>query len=344
MSEPRQSKRGKATVAPPSVLPAQSSPGKTPSSDVPATSSPSQSPAVESPALKSSASQSPASQPSASQLSTREAPASHDIDLATVLEAWQTATDRLQTTHAALREEVRRLSDELEKKNRELARKNRLADLGLVASHVAHEVRNSLVPMKLYLSLLRRLTASEAAALSTVDKVAASLTAVEATVTDLLHFTAERQPQRRCFPAVELIGDVCRSLEPQLAAQDISLEIDADENVLLDADSDMLHRALLNLLLNALDVMPEGGRLALAAHSHNDCIELQVSDTGGGLDAEAVDRVFEPFFSTKSGGTGLGLVIVARIAEAHGGSAAAANGEQGAVFTLRIPHRAREAA
>jgi signal transduction histidine kinase len=271
-------------------------------------------------------------------------PASRDVDLATVLQAWQTATDRLQATHSALRQEVRRLSDELEIKNRELARKNRLADLGLVASHVAHEVRNSLVPMKLYLSLLRRQTAADAASLSTVDKFAASLTALEATVTDLLHFTAERQPQRRRFFASELFADVRSAVEPQLAAQAIALEVEADQDAPSEADYDMLRRAVLNLVLNALDVMPQGGRLTLSAQSRADCLELSVADTGGGIDSEAVDRVFEPFFSTKSGGTGLGLVIVARIAEAHGGTAEAANGDFGAVFTLRIPHRVRQAA
>jgi signal transduction histidine kinase len=271
-------------------------------------------------------------------------PASRDVDLATVLQAWQTATDRLQATHSALRQEVRRLSDELEIKNRELARKNRLADLGLVASHVAHEVRNSLVPMKLYLSLLRRQTAADAASLSTVDKFAASLTALEATVTDLLHFTAERQPQRRRFFASELFADVRSAVEPQLAAQAIALEVEADQDAPSEADYDMLRRAVLNLVLNALDVMPQGGRLTLSAQSRADCLELSVADTGGGIDSEAVDRVFEPFFSTKGGGTGLGLVIVARIAEAHGGTAEAANGDHGAVFTLRIPHRVRQAA
>src|SRR5262245_26153581 len=77
-------------------------------------------------------------------------------DLETVLAAWHHATLRLEQTHAALRAEVCRLTDELEVKNRELARKNRLADLGRIASHIAHEVRNSLVPVRLYVSLLDR--------------------------------------------------------------------------------------------------------------------------------------------------------------------------------------------
>src|SRR5580704_9779491 len=83
-------------------------------------------------------------------------------DLQTILAAWHTATLRLEQTHNALREEVQQLTAELEVKNRELARKNRLADLGQMASHVAHEVRNNLVPVTLYLSLLRRRLTSDA--------------------------------------------------------------------------------------------------------------------------------------------------------------------------------------
>ena len=77
------------------------------------------------------------------------------LDLERILDAWNMATERLQQTHQTLRSEARRLTDKLEVKNRELARKNRLADLGQLASHIAHEVRNSLMPMTLYSSLLQ---------------------------------------------------------------------------------------------------------------------------------------------------------------------------------------------
>ena len=99
-------------------------------------------------------------------------------DLQTVLAAWNAATARLEQTHEALREEVQRLTDELEIKNRELARKNRLADLGQMAAHVAHEVRNNLVPVTLYLSLLRRRIAGDAESLEIVDKIESGFTAV----------------------------------------------------------------------------------------------------------------------------------------------------------------------
>src|SRR5688500_673519 len=118
------------------------------------------------------------------------------LELQAILTAWNEATDRLQRTHETLRAEVRRLSDELEAKNRELARKNRLADLGQMASHVAHEVRHGLVPMRLYLSLLRRRIADDDGSLDVLDKVETGFTALEATVGDLLHFSSQRDAQR----------------------------------------------------------------------------------------------------------------------------------------------------
>ena len=97
-----------------------------------------------------------------------------NADLEAVLAAWHTATVRLEQTHEALRGEVRRLTDELEVKNRELARKKRLADLGQMASHIAHEVRNNLVPVTLYLSLLRRRVSDDPGSLDVLLKIEAA--------------------------------------------------------------------------------------------------------------------------------------------------------------------------
>ena len=97
-------------------------------------------------------------------------PLERTADLKAVLAAWSTATVRLQQTHEALRAEVCRLTDELEVKNRELARQNRLADLGQMASHIAHEVRNNLVPVTLYLSLLRRRVSDDRGSLDALPR------------------------------------------------------------------------------------------------------------------------------------------------------------------------------
>mgnify|MGYP000293223741 CR=1 FL=1 len=266
-------------------------------------------------------------------------------DLQTVLAAWHGATLRLERTHEALRAEVRRLTDELQKKNRELARKNRLADLGQMAAHVAHEVRNTLVPVMLYLGLLRRRIAGDGASLEVLDKIKAGMTALDATVHDLLHFTSDRDPQRRPFPLRPLIDDLLASLAPQLSAQTISVQVEISPADWVVADREMIRRAVLNLVLNALDAMPHGGTLAIRSIRQAESIELEVVDTGPGLSAEALGRAFEPFYTTKPAGTGLGLAIVYRIAEVHGGRVAAHNHpDGGARFTLSLPVLSQEAA
>lgn len=266
----------------------------------------------------------------------------HRADLATVLSAWHGATVRLEQTHEALRMEVCRLTEELEVKNRELARKNRLADLGQMASHIAHEVRNNLVPVTLYFSLLRRRLSADRDLSGILDKVEGGFVALDATVNDLLNFTADRDPKLEFVTLCKLVDDVLGSLAPQLAAQDIESVMDVPASVRITADATMLRRALLNLVLNALDAMPHGGRLVVTGVQGKYGLELEVADSGPGLSEEVRRRAFEPFFSTKSGGTGLGLAIVHRIAEVHGGDVVAANcPEGGAAFTLRLPNRAR---
>jgi signal transduction histidine kinase len=261
-----------------------------------------------------------------------------DADMQTILSAWNDATDRLRRTHETLRDEVRRLTDELEIKNRELARKNRLADLGQMASHVAHEVRNSLVPMKLYLSLLSRRLSDDSGSQDIFEKINAGFVALEATVSDLLNFSAERDPQRRPVDVESLLHEVYETFAPQLEAQGIATHIDADPHARILADPDMLRRAIVNLVLNALDVMPGGGELVMTACQTRRGLEIEVADSGPGITSGTLPRLFEPFFTTKGAGTGLGLAIVERIAAAHGGIVYAANcPEGGAAFTLCLP-------
>jgi len=226
-----------------------------------------------------------------------------------------------------------------------LARKNRLADLGQMASHVAHEVRNNLVPVSLYMSLLRRRLSDDSGSQNILAKIEAGFTALDATVNDLLSFTAHRQPQWQTFLVGDLVNEVCESLGPQLEAQLIDVDIDVPPNTLLTADREMIRRAMLNLVLNAIDAMPGGGTLVITSYDNDRGFELEVADSGPGLSDEAKRRAFEPFFSTKQNGTGLGLAIVFRVAEAHGGTVSAANcPEGGAAFTIKLPRRSMRAA
>src|SRR5262245_37482460 len=229
-------------------------------------------------------------------------PVAEQGDLRAILDAWNEATERLQHTHEALQHEVRRLSNEVEAKNRELARQNRLADLGQMASHVAHEVRNSLVPMKLYLSLLRRRISGDAGSTEVLDKMTAGFAALEATVSDLLHFSSDRGPQWLTFSASQFLHEICESLAPQLAAQGIQHEIDCPAALSMRADRDMLRRALLNLILNAIDAMPRGGHLTITVFPSAAGVEIEIGDSGPGIAEDLIERLFEPFVTTKSHG------------------------------------------
>lgn len=266
---------------------------------------------------------------------------SSDAGLETILAAWNEATLRLQETHEVLQAEVARLNDELAEKNRELARKNRLADLGHMAAHVAHEVRNSLVPVTLYMSLLKRRLTDDAESGAILTKVEAGFTALDTTVNDLLQFTSDRAPQWRTFHVRELVDEVCQAIGPQLDAQSIRVLADVSPATQLSADREMLRRAMLNLMLNSLDAMSEGGELVITAFEGPQGFELEIADSGPGFSADQLSHLFDPFYSTKATGTGLGLSIVQRIAESHGGRVTAANcPEGGAAFTIEIPRRA----
>jgi len=264
------------------------------------------------------------------------------IEMQELLSCWDKATARLQETHESLRTEVTRLTDELEVKNRELARKNRLADLGLVASHIAHEVRNGLMPLTLYSGLLKRNLESDPSSMTILGKLESGLKVLNTTVDDLLHFTADRKPERATTSTSTLIREVCEDIAPQLSAQQVEVRLDLAGEDQLSADANMLKRAFLNLVLNALDVMPSGGILTITSHVNFGHLEIEFADTGCGLSSEQLTRVFDPFYSTKSTGTGLGLAIVQRVVEVHGGQVAAMNcPDFGAAFTLIFPQASK---
>ncbi|MBX7169202.1 MAG: sensor histidine kinase [Pirellulales bacterium] len=266
-------------------------------------------------------------------------------ELESVLEAWHGATVRLEQTHEMLCAEVRRLTTELEAKNRELARKNRLADLGQVASLVAHEVRNGLMPVTLYLSLLKRRLSDDPGAVTIVEKIAGACTSLDATVNDLLHFAGQREPRRQRCPVRKLVEDVLGGLAAQLRSQGIETTVDVPFAQTAWADPDMLRRVVLNLTLNAIDAMPDGGELVITSFEGRDWFELEVADSGPGMHDDVRRRACEPFFTTKSAGTGLGLAIVNHIADTHGGAIRIDNcPEGGAALTLRLPRAMRQEA
>jgi signal transduction histidine kinase len=123
---------------------------------------------------------------------------------------------------------------------------------------------------------------------------------------------------------------------------DCALEVSTDD-LWIDADPELLHRALSNLVLNAIDAMPDGGRLTLSAKPHEDRIEIRVADTGAGITPEECERLFTPYYTTKEHGTGLGLAIVQSVVADHQGTIAVESRPgEGVTFVINLP-RAVEA-
>jgi signal transduction histidine kinase len=139
----------------------------------------------------------------------------------------------------------------------------------------------------------------------------------------------------------DLIEEVCQPLASRLEAQAIKAAIDIPSNHVVTADRELLRRAVRNLLLNAMDAMPEGGTLLATSVAGPHGVELEIADTGQALSDEELQQAFELLPTAQRGGTGWGLAVVHRIAEVHGGTVTAVNCPDGGVaFTLRLPRKA----
>jgi len=226
-----------------------------------------------------------------------------------------------------------------------LVHRERLAALGELAAVVAHEVRNPLGSIFNSLASLRKqLTLSGDAALlfGILEEEADRL---NHTVADLLNYVRPLEPERRPDDLVELARDALRLGLRTLRVGRGSIE--AEVNVAgaietFEVDPTLLRIALTNLVANAVQAMPDGGKVTLNIGAKKcgarEGVAISVSDTGKGIPPAILARVFEPFFTTRASGTGLGLAVVRRIVEAHEGTVwAESDVEQGTAFTLLLP-------
>ena len=263
-------------------------------------------------------------------------------DLRDLIGSYNDLTERLTASQTMLQSEVLELRRELTEKNRQLARKNRLAVLGEMAAGVAHEVRNPLGGIELYAGLIRRESDEGGKTAKWARRIQDATADLARIVGDILDFTRPLKPRTRPV-LLSSVADAALDMA-SVAVEKHSIRIERDYasgEPSVMADANLLQRAFLNIILNAADAA-SGGVLQVAAYG---CLlegrpagALAFSDSGSGIEPEALEKVFDPFFTCKETGTGLGLAMVARIIEAHSGHVAASNGpEGGAVFTVTMP-------
>jgi signal transduction histidine kinase len=267
------------------------------------------------------------------------APALAPDELSQVLRDCVAVTQRLQRTHDSLEGEIVRLRRELESKDRELERRRRLASLGELAAGVAHEVRNPLGAIQLYSGLLRSEFAQMDSALQLIEKIETGIRAIDGVVQDALALAPRSESFAVCSMRGVLDGarDVCRqTLRDRRVRLRIALD---DESVHVMGEPGALQRIFVNLIANAAEAAPPRSTVTVRSGAPQDgLLTLRVEDEGPGFPEGLLDRIFDPFVTTKEHGTGLGLTIVHRLVEAHGGQIHARNRAGcGAEFTIALP-------
>jgi signal transduction histidine kinase len=228
----------------------------------------------------------------------------------------------------------------------EAARSRRLAALGEMAASIAHEVRSPLGGIELYASLLKEQEGGEAQRLSI--EILKAVQRLHTTISHLLSFAGEPHIAGEVFPASLLFREVVELTAPLLRGDRYVLKTEVDSELPpLWGDRRLLAQALINLVANAIDAMPHGGTVRLSARRspfssangriHRE-IEIRVTDEGVGISPENRERIFDPFFSTKPKGTGLGLALTHKIICAHTGSIEVSSVPgQGSCFTVFLP-------
>ncbi len=208
-----------------------------------------------------------------------------------------------------------------------LERQEKLATLGTLAAGIAHEIRNPLTSLKARLYTLEKHLLVVPAARRDTDIIAAEISRLERIVQDVLSFARPSEPKLEVFAADTLLCEIQGLMSPNLESHGVKLVVETSPDLFIRADSGRLKQVLINLMRNGTEAIDGGGTVTLRARAiratlgghEREAVVLEVADTGKGISAEAQKRLFDPFFSTKETGTGLGLPIAARIVEKHGG-------------------------
>lgn len=262
-------------------------------------------------------------------------------DLGRIILAYSEVTERLEQSHETLNRRVAELQQELSDKKRQLERRNRLAALGEMAAGIAHEIRNPLGAIRLYASLMRRDLAGSPTA-DTAVKIESAVARMESIVSQVLGFTREIVADRCDCDLVEVLRETIEMVRASHANSSARVAISTPDRCETSVDARLISQAVANLVRNALDAVGPEGVVAVTLAQRGYEISLRVEDSGPGLAADAADRVFHPFFTTKDDGTGLGLAITHRIVEAHDGTIEAGRSEplRGARFDIVLPRQA----
>jgi signal transduction histidine kinase len=261
----------------------------------------------------------------------------HDIGSVTVQPDGDVETLDRQLEQVVVR--VQEVAERLQQHQRELIRAQQLASVGQLAASVAHEIRNPLTGIKMLVEAALRTQHPRPFTGENLAIVHREVLRLERTVQAFLDFARPPALHRRTCDLRDVVSRALALVQARAEGQHVGLEsVCPDVPVCALIDVDQLGSVLVNLLLNALDAMPGGGRLVVETSGPSGGITITVRDTGTGISPVMEGRLFTPFASTRPTGTGLGLAVCRRVVEEHGGTIEGKNEPTGgACFTITLP-------
>lgn len=237
-----------------------------------------------------------------------------------------------------LEQRIQKESEALQKAHAEVVQSQKLATLGYLAAGMAHEIRNPLNSIALFVQLIKE-GVEDSDKIDYVEKILKEVDRVDATLSKLMDTAKRPRFELVEVNIEEVIQKALDSFTPQINAQAITLTFSPKRQLpRLKADPVEIEQIFTNLLLNSIDEMSGGGTLTIELDHDDRDIVIRVSDSGRGILAEHLPNIFDPFFSTKNRGTGMGLPIVLRIVKNYGGKIEVVTTKKsGATFLIRLP-------
>jgi signal transduction histidine kinase len=239
-----------------------------------------------------------------------------------------------------MEERIQKTTADLRKTEAQLIRSEKLAALGQLAAGIAHEIRNPLTSINILIHSMRERLPSENFQQEDLKVIEEEIHRMNEIVDQFLRFAKPASPFLEKTDALSIFEEILQLLRPQVEKQRIRVEKEFQALPMILIDREQMKQAMLNLLLNAIQAMPGGGQLTLSGRNSEDgqWIHLSVQDSGLGISPEDIDKLFDPFFSTKEGGIGLGLSITHRIIDQHHGKIEVESTPgNGTLFTVWLP-------